>query len=346
MWARVGMVMLAGCGRINFDTPSDGGLGSSFDCISLRPLRVTTSSDPLVGDYSIGFKFDHAQFVANGASAAGKDLRMLYRGNEIDRVLGLGSAWASTTTQLWFRLQAPLAANATNDDYALCIGDGSLPAENPNRVYLIADDFEDGAIDTGRWQVSPGTGVTVTESGGQVVVAGTNTDVTEEFDIFGISSVASFDTAESGLFVESYLSINNQSVVAQTNWKLVSGYQVVGGVGAIEHNSESATDKRVQFYNFMTAGWVDLGDSGFDARTFSRERIQQVLFAGGQVDVFEGGMFRGSRSGLPNQAWTIGFGYSPDTTGGNETFDVSFDDVMVRRFVPSDGQIAVTFGPP
>ncbi len=98
--------------------------------------------------YAVALAFNHAALVAARKSlASGDDVRVRYWNGsstvELDRVLDPASAWNGAATTVWFRLQAPIAAGATDANYYLYYGnlaDANPPAYGPN-VFL---DYQDG----------------------------------------------------------------------------------------------------------------------------------------------------------------------------------------------------------
>ena len=112
--------------------------------------RITvTAGDAVAAGYAVSLTFNHAALVSAGQSlAGGNDVRIRYWNGskmiELDRVLDPTSAWNSTSTKIWFRLQAAIGASGTNNNYYLHYGNlsaGSPPANGDN-VFL---DYENGS---------------------------------------------------------------------------------------------------------------------------------------------------------------------------------------------------------
>lgn len=128
-----------------------------------RQISVAAGSAAAPAGYSVMVQLDHAALVAAGKSlASGNDLRVaLWTGTqwvEQDRVLDAGSSWNSAITRIWFRVQAPIAANATDAGYYLHYGNPAAAADapaNPDQVFLFHDDFESGTLS--RWSQSSTT---------------------------------------------------------------------------------------------------------------------------------------------------------------------------------------------
>lgn len=139
--------------------------GASY--VYRRRITVTAGSAVPAG-YSVSILLDHAALAAAGKSlASGNDVRIVYwtgaRWVELDRFnfnfTTTPTAWNTTAVRLWFRLQAPIAAGASDNNYYLYYGDlsaGSPPA-NGDHVFL---DYEDGTTLAGwtnRSTALPGT---------------------------------------------------------------------------------------------------------------------------------------------------------------------------------------------
>jgi hypothetical protein len=125
----------------------------------------------VAADYPVSVTFDHSALVAAGKSLpGGEDLRLVYRNGgywrEIDRALDPDSAWDSTTTTLWFKLQAPMGPFESDTEYYLYYGNSGAgaPPDDPLSVFLFYDDFSGSSVDLSLWSV--GVGGTPTVSGG------------------------------------------------------------------------------------------------------------------------------------------------------------------------------------
>jgi hypothetical protein len=121
-----------------------------------RPITVTAGTAAVPADYSVSVVFDHAALVAAGKSlASGNDVRIgRWNGTtwtELDRVLDPGSTWNATTTRVWFRAGAPIAAQGQEEAYHLHYGNPAAgnPPANADNVFLFHDDFESGTL--GKW---------------------------------------------------------------------------------------------------------------------------------------------------------------------------------------------------
>ena len=136
-----------------------------------RAQITVRAQNAVPSGYAVVLTFNHAALVTAGRSlASGDDVRIRYWNGsamvELDRVLDPTSAWNTATTRLWFRLQAPLAANATDANYYVYYGnlaDANPPAYGPN-VFL---DYQDGTALDGwtRQDILPGSNSTSPTAG-------------------------------------------------------------------------------------------------------------------------------------------------------------------------------------
>ena len=107
---------------------------------------------------------------------------------ELDRALGEGSTWNSTSTTIWFALETGIGASSS-DEYHIYYDNGAAvsPPSNKSNVYLYWDDFDDSTLGAG-WSldaIGSVSGGSASESGTVVRVTATDTD-----DIWGTSDDA------------------------------------------------------------------------------------------------------------------------------------------------------------
>lgn len=146
---------------------------TSADYFYRQRITVTNGSTAVPAGYSVSVTFNHASLVSAGKSRSdGNDVRIRYwnssqsRWVELDR-LNFGfsatlalppdspSPWNTTTARVWFRLQAPIAALASDNNYYLEYGDLSAdrPPANGDHIFL---DYEDGTVYGTAATVPPG----------------------------------------------------------------------------------------------------------------------------------------------------------------------------------------------
>ncbi len=120
----------------------------SADYAYRRRLTVTSGASAVPAGYSVSVAFDHASLVTAGRSlASGDDVRVRYwtgtQWVELDRFKDPPTAWNTSTTKIWFKLQAAIAAAGSDNNYYLHYGDlqASPPPANGDYVFL---DHEDG----------------------------------------------------------------------------------------------------------------------------------------------------------------------------------------------------------
>jgi hypothetical protein len=185
-----------------------------------KQMEITNrSTSTLPAAYEIAFSFDHAALVAAGKSLpSGDDIRIVYDDGvsyqDLTRYLDpLASAWNTTSTTIWFRLQAPINPTpASTKSYAVYYGasaaDAAGPSANPAAVFVFDDTFENGVNGwtqglaptapggyADRWELgAPGVGDNVLDDDGQGPIgarSGTNvwaTDLNDRYNDSGVST--------------------------------------------------------------------------------------------------------------------------------------------------------------
>ncbi len=145
-------------------------------------ITVTAGTTAAPTDYSMYVTIDHARMVSTGRSlASGDDVRVVYWNGggwvELDRLLDDQSSWNTWRMGLWFRTQAAIPANTTDDNYYIYYGNpaAGAPPTDWTMVFLFYDDFNAVGLDTTtRWNACIGT---CTQSGGGTLDLGSNTRV-------------------------------------------------------------------------------------------------------------------------------------------------------------------------
>ncbi|MFQ5551500.1 MAG: DUF2341 domain-containing protein, partial [Gemmatimonadales bacterium] len=133
-----------------------------------KQITVTANGAAVPIDYSVSLTFDHASLVAAGKSLTnGDDIRIIYNdgsgGLELDRWLDPDSSWNSSTTRIWFKLQAAISSSGSDSNYYMYYGDPSAtnPPADPTKIFFFYDGYESGTFSA--WGgVSAGAGDTNT----------------------------------------------------------------------------------------------------------------------------------------------------------------------------------------
>jgi hypothetical protein len=149
-----------------------------------QQITITAGAAAVPSGYSVSIAFNHASLVSGGKSlASGDDIRIVYWNGsgwtELDRALQEGSSWNNASTIVWFKTQAAISANTSNDNYYLYYRYPSAtnPPANKSNIYSFWDDFNDGSLGAG-WSLDAiGTvsGGSTSESGTDVTISATNT---------------------------------------------------------------------------------------------------------------------------------------------------------------------------
>jgi hypothetical protein len=303
-----------------------------------RAQTTVETIDATPAGYTLSITIPHSSWVASGLSlAGGNDVRVTYWNGsawiELDRVLDPHTSWNTNGTKLWFRSQAGMSASSTDTNYWVYYGNPSAgsPPANGNNVFDLWDDFSSGSVDPAKWNVwaVPGGGSTV--SNGELVVTGT-TDPATWWNYSGLETVAGFNV---GYHSAADFSIVSQSANAHEHWKL--------GVGpaddVISVASTNSPDKQVSYYN--GSGWTDVGDSTLDGQTFGYQHVASAVDPAGTALWWENSSLKGTHSGTPTWGSNLYFMYAPNDDA-NETFEVRFDNVMIRKYVTNEPTASLT----
>jgi hypothetical protein len=124
-----------------------------------QTVTITAGTIAVPTGYSVPITLDHAGLVAGGKSRAdGNDVRVVYwngaNGVELDRVLDSGSAWNTSSTKIWIKTPAAVAASGSDSSYHVYYGNATAgaPPANKSNVFLFWDDFESGNLS--KWTAS------------------------------------------------------------------------------------------------------------------------------------------------------------------------------------------------
>jgi len=115
-----------------------------------KKLTVQTTN-AILAKYSVMVVIDTAALIAEGKLRSdGNDLRIVYKGLEIDRIV---EDFNTTNTKIWFATQANMVAGETSEDYYLYYGNpyANVPPSDKNKVYYEWKDFEDNDYSSGGW---------------------------------------------------------------------------------------------------------------------------------------------------------------------------------------------------
>lgn len=135
---------------------TDNDESSTFDAATYgghyKTITINTGSTGIPDSYSVKYAFDHADLVANTKSnASGEDVRIAYSDDggttwrEISRVLDDSSTWNNSSTTIWFKTQAAIAAGSTDNDYRIYYRSAATAGalSSKSSVFDIYDDFTD-----------------------------------------------------------------------------------------------------------------------------------------------------------------------------------------------------------
>ncbi len=118
-----------------------------------KQITVTANGAAVPVDYAVSHTFDHAALVSAGKSLTnGDDIRIVYNdgagGTDLDRWLDPDSSWNSSTTRIWYKLQAAISSAGSDGNYYMYYGDPSAtnPLADPTKIFFFYDGYESGTF--------------------------------------------------------------------------------------------------------------------------------------------------------------------------------------------------------
>ncbi len=111
-----------------------------------KQITIDVENQALTAGEWTDFLFDHKHLVSEGKSLSeGEDIRIIYCNGdshvELYRILDDDSSWNATSTKIWFKTQATIAAGSNDAGYYLYYD--SPDAGSPPVDYEMEDDFEE-----------------------------------------------------------------------------------------------------------------------------------------------------------------------------------------------------------
>jgi hypothetical protein len=173
LWGVLGLVAVStGCGRIAFDDVGGDGDGAVGPGLVARTIEITNpSTSTLPAGYAVSLPLGALPAASHQADLA--DVHVVgVSGTRLDRIVDHDNTGAAT--QLWFALDADIAASASDNRYTLLYGDptDASPLQDGTNVFASYDDFNGTTLQSS-WlkQGTPQIG------GGELrILAGTNGD--------------------------------------------------------------------------------------------------------------------------------------------------------------------------
>jgi len=324
-----------------------------------RVVVSATNSGGLPAGYSVPVVFDHAAAVSAGFSlGSGDDVRIAYFDGStwtpLDRVLGDGSTWNSSTTTLWFKTSTAIAASAnsglaTDGEYWLYYGNRSAasPPATADNVYLVADGFESGSLS--RWNQLIGSGYfTVTStrarSGTKSLAFGSTSATYKTLAANGVN--------EAGVSIDAYVYMagtytsNMVGIGARDTTTSISdvrnhgtGFRNSGGVGWDIASFNGGIGAFVEQSN--SAGQTNTGDAWFKI-TFQMQPGSGTTTPNA-IRVLKNGVALNPTSGWTSvtpvaAGGTVGFtAYNVPVSGS-----VDVDDFVARKLVIPEPTVSIS----
>lgn len=313
---------------------------------SFRVNLAVTTTDATASGYSVGVTVNHATMVANSqALTSGNDLRVVYFNGtswtELDRLVDPSSSWNNASTKIWFRTQTAIGASTTNTSYWLYFGNpaAASPPANGNNIFDVYDDFSGGSLNTSKWWTyEPEGSVDAAQGGGKLNLSGTASN-THKYDVVQIGTMNGYSNSAGGFAVESTLATSaTLGANTQNTWKAFAGLYSP----QLYLDRSRSTSLSVGHRNSGT--FYPLGSTTMTGATITSTRLKTTFATSGTSTWWENNTLRATRTSTPSDGGTALLGFGPGTE--DEFFDVSFDDVWVRKFVATEPTVAINNSAP
>jgi len=133
-----------------------------------RAVTVTAGSSGMPADYQLRIVIDTASLISAGKMRSdGGDIRFTKGDGTTLLSYWVESGINTSSTVVWVKDPDSLSANASHTLYLYYGNPSATSASNGNAVFEFFDDFDDGIIDTNKWQDTVYSGTSkVSETGG------------------------------------------------------------------------------------------------------------------------------------------------------------------------------------
>lgn len=282
-----------------------------------QQIDIPSGTAALPTAYAVSVTIDHAALVAAGRSiASGDDVRIVYwdgsAWTELNRIVDPQSTWNASSTMVWFRTEAAIAANVTDDNYYLYFGNAGAgaPPADPAQIFLLYDEFNGNAFDTALWDHTQGPAPTV---GGGTLTCPNNCRMSSDAS-FGVDTIwearVSFTDDDPGNSYRFWYAADDTAISGDR-----VGFYVNGSGGYRGESRDSSTGTR---------NLSGVGANVFRTYAFTREDDDAVSF-------FIDGVQESTSITTGNQIPTGSMPARFRNRGGNNN-DMVYDWVRIRPY--------------
>ena len=299
--------------------------------------KITVTTDETApfnryNGYSVVRTFDTAALVAASKMQADcDDLRVLWWNGtawvELDRDI---SGCNTAATQVWFKLQADIADNASDDNYYIYYGNASAGAgpANKNNVYVYYDDFESnslGAAPSG-WSVIAGN-ATVESDGGDKALRMHSASANTRINLIKNISPTERDVlVEADCKIDTSVTTNGYCGVG-SRFSGTSAANETGYMGNIRYNTNQSLTQK-----YVSGAWTGIGslNEAVTRGVYYRVRLTTV---GSTIKMYRDGTLKTNNTDTGiSGANMLGIDAFNSATGVYEFLD----NYMARRFVEAE----------
>lgn len=305
-----------------------------------QTLTVTTGASAPLNRYN-GYT---AMRSLNTSTLVGAG-KLLASCNDLRVVWWNGSAWVeidrhivncnTTTTQVWFKLQADIGDSASDDNYYLYYGNPAAGAGpvNKNNVYVYYDDFESytlGSAPSG-WVMIAGNATVENHAGSKALrmhAASNNTRINLRKDI---------SPAERDILVEADCKIDT-TVTANgycgpgTRWSGTTAANESGYMGEIRYSTDQSLAQK-----YVTGTWGGVGTAVNETVTRGTYYRVRLTTVGTAIKMYRDGTLKvNATDSSLTSANMLGIDAFNASTGQYEFMD----NYLARRFVEAEPSVA------
>ena len=300
----------------NFDTSPD------FLAISQEILITNTSGKPLY-QYQIPVVLNTQELISNNQMTANcGDIRFFNSYGFMP--YWLESGCNTPETLIWVNI--PYLSENDSAIYLRYGNFGLSSQSNSQDTFYYFDDFEDGVLKS-FYEISGGEGITITETGGKLRVAGT-TNSSNKYHTFGFC-FQTWNIQEFRLPLDDYIIDSELTVISGTdNFKAIFGS---GNLFLYDPPNGEPLGKNIGYWNGNAWGYI--GKSRINTTLLTAKKIS-LSFEKNEnetfIRFFEDGDYNQPLAERSVEAPSIGhFEYGPNSEAD---FEMMFDNIRIRSF--------------
>jgi hypothetical protein len=279
------------------------------------PITISNTSGQNVSTMQVLVQFNTASLIAAGKlrSDCG-DLRFSDTYGQLSYWLEDGCN--TTTTRVWVKV---LGIPTSGSTIYMTYGNAALTsASNPKGTFVYFPDLSSATVDP-VLQLNGASGISVTQTGGQIRVTGTTTP-SNQYNSYGF-------------VIQTWMLNMPQSFAIDANLSVISGTNTFKGAMGQEnlYFFDGIAPKKIGYWN--GSSWTQLGTSTVNSATFNNKKLSVGVMKNASDYTLrwtENGNTTVLASRTVASAGAGSYNYGPDTVA---SFDARFSNVRIRNYV-------------